>query len=338
MRALVYGGPGDIHLGEVSDPEPGPGEVVLEVQAAGVCGTDRHIVAGDLGVAPGRVPGHEIAGRIIETSEGVVGWDLGARVLSYGQVVCGECRCCTEGDEHRCRRPQVMGMTRQGGFAERIAVPQQCLVAVPAAVPDGIAAIVPDAIATPFHALVTVGRIRPGETVAVIGAGGLGMQAVILARAEGAGRVVVVDPSPVAREAAIAAGADEALDPATETDPGKALYALTSGATLALECVGKAEAVELGMRALAPGGRLVIVGVGHERPSLPPLIRFVAAETSIHGSFGSTMAEINTVLGRIADGSLDVSQSIGRTVDLARAVEVFTQPSTPGRTVITPQA
>ena len=337
MRGLVYHGPGDVRVEQIPDPEPGPGEVLLGVAAAGICGTDRHIVAGELEVAPGTVPGHEISGVVAACGEGVEGWEIGSRVLSYGQVICGECRPCREGHEHRCRRPQVMGMNRQGGFAERVAVPQQCLVPVPDAVSDEIAAIVPDAIATPYHALVTVGRLRPGETVVVIGAGGLGLPAIVLARMEGAARVVAVDPSADARRAALAAGADDVLDPGADEDPAQALYKLTSGATLALECVGRAESVELGMQSLAPGGSLVVVGVGHDRPRLPPLIRFVAGETSVHGSFGSTIGEIVTVLGLIADGRLDVSQSISRCVTLDQVPGVFDEPAAPGRTVITPQ-
>jgi 2-desacetyl-2-hydroxyethyl bacteriochlorophyllide A dehydrogenase len=338
MRAVVYHGPADLRLEQIPDPDPAPGEVLLEVTAAGICGTDRHIVAGELGVAPGTVPGHEIAGRVSAVGDGVSGWEEpGRRVLSYGQVTCGECRPCREGFEYRCRRPQVMGMTRPGGFAELIAVPEQCLVPVPEAVPDEFAAIVPDAIATPYHALVTIGRIEVGETVVIVGAGGLGVQAIVLARWAGAGRIVAVDPSHAAREAAVAAGADEVLEPSAHDDPAKALYTLTGGATLALECVGRGETVEMAMQSLASGGRLVVVGVGHDRPRLPPLIRFVAGETSIHGSFGSTIAEIETVLGLIAEGRLDVSHSISRRVSLDSVPEVFAQPSTPGRTVIVPR-
>ena len=337
MRAAVFHGAGDLRVETLADPEPAPGEVLLEVKAAGICGTDRHIVAGELGVPEGTVLGHEIAGVVAATTEGVGGVAVGDRVLSYGQVTCGSCGPCLDGNEHRCRRPQVLGMTRQGGFAELVAVPHQMLVPVSDTVPDEIAAIVPDAIATPYHAMVTVGGIEAGETVVVIGAGGLGIQAVALSRMLGAGRIVAVDPSSEARAVAQQAGADAVFDPASDERPDKALYGLTGGATLTLECVGRPESVELGMESLAPGGRLVIVGVGHDRPRLPPLIRFVAGEHQVRGSFGSTIPEIETVLGFIADGALDVSKAIAQRIDIEAVPDVFTHPSKPGRTVIVPR-
>ncbi|MCZ7533550.1 MAG: zinc-binding dehydrogenase [Acidimicrobiia bacterium] len=337
MRAVTYRGPGELRVESIPDPIPAPGEVLLTVAAAGICGTDRHIVAGELDVAPGTVPGHEIAGRVAQLGEDVDGWSIGARVVSYGQVTCGRCGPCLDGNEHRCRRPEVLGMTRQGGFAEMVAVPQQCLIAVPDLVPDEIGAIVPDAIATPYHALITVGRIGAGETVVIIGAGGLGLQAIAVARMADAKRIVAVDPSADAREAALIVGADAVLDPTAGENPAKALYDLTGGATLGLEAVGRADSVELGMQSLAPGGRLVIVGVGQDRPRLPPLIRFVAGETSIHGSFGSTMAEIRTVLDLIAADKLDVSHAISRRVPLDDVPAVFKRPATPGRTVTLPE-
>lgn len=337
MRAAVFHGAGDLRVETVPDPEPAPGEVLVEVRAAGICGTDRHIVAGELGVPVGMVPGHEIAGVVAATTEGIGDVAVGDRVLSYGQVTCGSCGPCVNGNEHRCRRPQVLGMTRQGGFAELVAVPRQILVRVPDTVPDEIAAIVPDAIATPYHALVTVGGIEAGETVVVIGAGGLGLQAIVLARMLGAGRIVAVDPSAEARAAAVKVGAAAVFDPTSDDRPAKALYGLTGGATLTLECVGRAESVELGMDSLSPGGRLVVVGVGYDRPRLPPLIRFVAGEIQVRGSFGSTIPEIETVLRLIADGTLDVSRAIAQRIDIETVPDVFTQPSTPGRTVIIPR-
>jgi len=337
MKALVLGEPGEISLSEVPEPVPADGEVLIAVDAAGVCGTDRHIVAGDLGVPPGTVPGHEIAGTILETTHGVEGWNPGDRVAAFGQVTCGTCAACTSGRSNRCRRPQILGMARQGGFAERIALPTTSLVALPDEVPDGIGAIASDAIATPFHALTTVGRLQPGETVVVIGAGGLGVHAVQLARLCGAARVVAVDPSEAARDAATAAGADETFDPGSTDEPARDLRRLARGATLVLECVGSSETVELGLASLAPGGRLVVVGVGHTQPRLPPLGMFIGAELSVHGSFGSTPSEIATVLRLISSGRLDVSRSVSREVALADAAAIFSEPFGPARTVVVPE-
>lgn len=337
MKALVFRTPGEIALEEVDDPTPGPGEVLLQVDAAGVCGTDRHIVAGELGVPTGTIPGHEIAGTVSHIGSEVEGWEPGDRVACLGQVTCGSCSACLAGASNRCRRPAVLGMARQGGFAERIALPPACLIRLPESVASPIGAIASDAIATPLHALWTVGGLRAGETVVVIGAGGLGLHAIQLARLAGAACVVAVDPSEPARKAAVIAGADAVLDPATEDDPVRALRRLAPGASLALECVGRLETVELGLSVLAVGGRLVVVGVGTARPRLPALARFIGTELSVHGSFGSTQAEIETVLDLIQRGRLDVSQSVQREVPLEKAASIFSEAAGPARTVILPR-
>lgn len=337
MKALVYKGPGSIEIEEIPEPVPGPGEVLIEVTAAGICGTDRHLYAGELGVAPGTVPGHEIAGKIVALGEGADGFEIGRRVVSYGQVTCGKCWSCETGHSNRCQRPQIMGMNRQGGFAERVAVPVSILLPFPEGVPDEIGAITADAIATPFRALVTIGGLVPGETVVLIGAGGLGLQAVKVARMAGAGRIVAVDPSAAARAAALEAGADDVVDPDAADDPGKLVRSVASDTTLAVEMVGRAGTVELGLASLRPGGSLVVVGVGHERPRLPPLIRFVAAETIVRSSFGSTMSEIATMLDLIARGRFPTEGSISRRVRLEEIPAVLTQPFGPGRTVIVPE-
>lgn len=336
MKALVYQGPGEISLEEIEDPSPAPDEVLLQVDAAGVCGTDRHIVAGELGVRPGTVPGHEIAGTVVEIGSQVEGWQSGERVACFGQVTCGVCPPCLAGASNRCRKPAVLGMARQGGFAERVALPGSCLIRLPDAISSQVGAIASDAIATPLHALWTVGGLRAGETVVVIGAGGLGLHAIQLARLAGAACIVAVDPFEPARKAALASGADAVLDPDSEDDPVRAIRRLARGATLALECVGRSETVELGLSVLAAGGRLVVVGVGAARPSLPPLARFIGAELSVHGSFGSTPAEIETVLDLIERGRLDVTRSVQREVSLGDAATIFAEAGSPARTVILP--
>lgn len=338
MKALVYEAPGRVALQQVAKPVAGPGEVLIQIAAAGVCGTDRHIVAGHLGVAPGTILGHEVCGRIAEVGAGVSGYAAGDRVIAFGQVVCGQCAACRSGRDNRCVRPEILGMGRQGAFAEFIALPTRALIALPQEIPDTVGAIVPDAIATPYHAVVGVGQLRAGETVVVIGAGGVGAHAILIARLAGASRVVAVDTDAGAREAALALGADAVFNPLEDTAPAKALRKLARNAGLVIECVGRNETVELAFGAVGPGGRVVIVGVGSAQPNLPPLLQFVGSEISVHGSFGSTRAEIDTVLQLIVNGRLDVSRSISRTVALTDAAKLFGEAPTPARTVVLPGA
>jgi len=336
VRALVYRGPHALRLEEMPAPAAGPGEVLVRVAAVGVCGTDHHIVAGELGVQPGTIPGHEIAGRVVDCGPAVTGWKTGDRVVSWGQVACGRCPACETGRSNRCVRASVLGMGRPGGFAELVALPSAGLVALPESVADAVGAIATDAIATPFHALSAVAELRAGENLVVVGTGGVGMHAVLIARALGAGRIVAVDPSAAAREAALAAGADAAFDPSAQEDPRRALAAIACDTSLALECVGRAESVELALATLAPGGRLVTIGVGGERPRLPPLARFVALELSVRGSFGSTLAEIRTVIEWIAAQRIDTSRSIARQLPLAEGPSVFAAPPLAARSVLLP--
>lgn len=336
MRALVYRGPGAVEVSTVEDPVPGPDSVVLEVVAAGVCGTDHHLVAGELGVAAGTIPGHEIAGRIAAVGADVDRWGEGDAVVALGQVVCGTCPACGSGHTNRCSRPEVFGIGRPGGFAEYVAVPARCLVTLPEDVDPAVGAIATDAIATPYHALTAVGELRSGETVAVVGAGGLGVHAVGLARLLGAGRIVAADPSAAARDLALAAGADDVFDPTAHDDAGRALRKLTGGVDAAFEFVGAASTVEMGIAALGQGGRLVVVGVGLDRPRLPPVVRFVGTELAVRGSFGSTFAELEAVVDIVASGRLDTSASVSRRVGLDAAPDLFSGPTAAGRTVIEP--
>lgn len=338
MKALVYEAPGRVALNDVATPGAGAGEVLIQIAAAGVCGTDRHIVAGHLGVKPGTVLGHEVCGRIVQVGNGVSGFARGDRVVAFGQVVCGQCPACRAGRDNRCARPEILGMGRQGAFAEYIALPQRALIALPGEISDAVGAIAPDAIATPYHAVVTVGNVRPGETVVVIGAGGVGAHAILVARMAGAGRIVAVDTDAGARSAALGFGADAVLNPLEDEAPAKALRKLARNASLVVECVGREETAELAFAAAAPGGRVVLVGVGGARPKLPALLQFVGNEIAVTGSFGSTKAEIETVLQLIVAGRLDVSRSIGRSLPLTAAANLFAEPPAPARTVLLPGA
>ena len=323
MLAAQLVHPGEpLHLAEVPVPEPAPGEVLVRVRACGLCGTDLHLaVAGDLPVA--RTPitlGHEAAGTIAALGRDVRTLAEGDRVVLFPAASCGQCRWCRRGRESLCDVSTVYGMMRDGALAEYIAAPAQSVVPLPDAIPFDVGAIVTDGVATPFHALRSRGALRAGETVGVFGCGGLGTHAILLARLMGAARIVAVDVDADALERATRLGADLAVNP-SDGDAAKAVRAHLGGGglDLAIECVGRADTVELAIRCLGKGGRAVVVGVGIDKPTLPRLAAFVGREQAVLGSFGMDRADITDLLGLIAVGRLDLGGSISARYPLAEA-------------------
>lgn len=308
---------------QVPVPELEPGEVLVRVRACGLCGTDIHLaVVGDLPVA--RTPitlGHEAAGVVAALGPGVRGFSEGDRVALFPSATCGACRPCLAGRESLCDHSGVYGMVRDGSLADYVAAPARSLIRLPDTIDFELGAIVTDGVATPFHALRSRGALRAGETVGVFGCGGLGTHAVQLARMMGAGRVIAVDTDAAARSRACELGADVALDP-READVAR-LIRKQGGLDLALECVGLAETVALAMRSLAKGGRAVLVGVGPDRPQLPPLAVFVGREQAVMGSFGMDRRDIEDLLALVAAGRLDLGRSVSARYPLHRAADAL---------------
>lgn len=314
-------------LEDVLIPVPGADEVLVEVSACGLCGTDIHLaVDGDIPVS--RTPitlGHEAAGAIAALGDAVEGFAVGQRVALFPAAICGRCRFCRAGRESLCENSKVYGMSRDGALAQFVVAPAFGLIAIPDGVSLQQAAIVTDGVATPFHALRSRGAMKAGEAVAVIGCGGLGAHAVLLARLMGAGFIVAIDLQPEARARALELGADLAIDPAA-SDAGKAIRtSYGRGVDLALEFVGRAVSVEMAIRSLDIGGRAVIVGVGAERVQLPALVSFVGREVAVMGSFGMDKRDIEDLLALIARGRLDLSRSITHTYALGEINEALTR-------------
>jgi 2-desacetyl-2-hydroxyethyl bacteriochlorophyllide A dehydrogenase len=323
-RLIEPGAP--LRIDEVPVPTPGPDEVLVNVAACGLCGTDIHLaVEGDIPVAHTPITlGHEGAGEVVALGASVAAFAEGDRVALFPSAICGQCRFCRAGRESLCEASKVYGMARDGALAHYIVAPARALIAVPDGIPFDIAAIVTDGVSTPFHALRGRGRLRAGEAVAVVGCGGLGTHAIMLARLMGAGCIVAIDPDAAARERALALGADFAVDPA-EDDPVKAVRARLGrrGVDLALEFVGRQETAETTVRLLDKTGRAVFVGVGMARPSLPPLIAFVGGENAVVGSFGMDRRDIEDLLTLIGAGRLDLSMSISARYPLAQVNEAL---------------
>ncbi len=324
MRAARFYGPGsEIRIEEVPYPTPGPGEVVVEVAACGVCGSDVHFLEG-LPV-PGGLPitlGHEPAGFVRSLGDGVSGWTPGDRVALHLGAGCRTCRVCRAGHENCCPQLVSPGLHIDGAFAEAIRLPASSLVRVPDGVSLAAAAVATDCVASPYHALKCRAGLRPGERVAVIGCGGLGCQAVNLACALGAEQVIAVDISAIALERASDSGASHCVD-ASKGDPSAAIRELSDGGTeVVIECVGSPETVAAGARALIPGGRLIVVGVGIMPPAIDlPQALFAFQELSVLGSFASHQDDLREVLQLEADGKIDIEASISHRLRLEEVAE-----------------
>jgi propanol-preferring alcohol dehydrogenase len=325
MKAVrLYQGP-EVRVEEVPEPEAGPGQVRVAVQAAGVCGTDLHAAHGRLPVP--RLPvimGHEGAGIVEAVGEGVSDFRAGDRVLLLPSETCGACPACEAGHLGLCPAARILGMARDGTFAEKISVPASCALALP----DGICfehgAILADAVATAYHAVATRAGITGGERIAVIGCGGVGYHAILLARLLGAKTIVAADASQAGLRRAEQAGADVTVD----VGAGSARKAIRQaaggeGPELVIDYAGKKASVELAIASVARGGRVIVGGVGMESPELGPLVSFVGKEIGVLGSMGYTRAELARVVALTATGKLDLSGSITARYPLDRAAEAL---------------
>jgi alcohol dehydrogenase, propanol-preferring len=338
-RTRTEGVPELVAVDEVPRPDPGPVEVLVEVRACGVCASDLHVVQGHTPHGPvlPQILGHEPAGVVAAVGSEVTDWRPGDRVALLMSRICGVCAYCTIGRENLCVHLSVPGIDADGAMATYALADPAFLVPVPSSVPFEQAAITTDAVATPYHALKRAG-VAEGATVAVYGLGGLGMHAVLLAKLAGA-EVIGVDLDPVNLQRALDWGADAVVD-AGDGTPARAIRELTGGgADRAMEFVGSAATVDQAVKSLAPGGRAVLVGLTPERLALLPIARFVAQETEVVGSFGSTRQDLGELFDLLDDGRLDLSRSVTHTTDLdgvsAALHRLETREGHPIRTVVT---
>lgn len=328
MRALVVDSFGATPVvREVPEPPCPPNGVVVRVEATGLCRSDWHAIMGhDDDVALPHVPGHEFAGVIAEVGaeigSDVARWSVGDRVTAPFVNACGTCPECLAGDQQVCARQTQPGFTRWGSFAELVAVDHAAvnLVALPQGVDAVAAASLGCRFATAFRAVVEVGRVRAGEWVAVHGCGGVGLSAVMIARACG-GRVVAVDVAPAALEMARRLGAEIVVDAGTTA----VRDVVPSGVRLSLDALGSEATCAASIVALARRGRHVQVGLLPAALGLPrvPMHLVVAGELEVLGSHGMAARSYPGLLGLVAAGRLDPGALVDRIVTLAEAGPVL---------------
>ena len=270
MRSVRLEAIGAMALREVPRPVAGPGEVLVRVLAAGICGSDRHMYKGEYPTGRPVTLGHEFCGRVEAVGKGVTGFAGGELVTVDPNIACGTCPACRAGRVNLCANLLAIGVFRDGGFAEFVAVPAQQAFVLPEGL-DPVHGAFSEPLACCLHAL-DVARIVPGSTVAVLGGGVIGLLMVQLARLAGAAEVVLVTRQASRRALALELGATVAVDPAAG-DVVAAVRALNGrGVDVVLECAGVPETLQQGLGMLARGGALVLFGVtpaGVEVPVRP---------------------------------------------------------------------
>ena len=322
MRAAVlHPGAKELKVQDWLTPEPGAGEVLVRVAACGLCRTDLHYLHGlPTAKAPPIVLGHEVSGTVEAVGAGVEGFDRGARVLLPPVLPCGTCEPCRRGRGNVCARMVMLGNHRDGGFADFIAVPANCAFPLPPNLPLEESSVISDAGSTAYHAVVNRGRVAPGEWVAILGCGGVGLSVLQMARAVGA-RIVAVDVVPAKLEVAKRLGADEVLDGGG--DVPKALRKLTGGGPdVAFEVIGHPKTIRAAVDAVRPGGRVLVVGYSDAEVPLPAG-RIMFRELEVRGSLGCPLQDFPRVLALAAKGAFDLKAMVTHRVPLERVNEGF---------------
>ena len=317
---------------DVAEPDPGPGDAVVEVEFEGICRTDWHVWVGDwtwIGLAP-TLPitmGHEFAGTVTAVGRDVTTVKAGDRVAVPFHEACGKCGYCRSGRTNLCDALEFLGMTHDGGYAEYVNVLNADVNCVP--LPDAVAFDAAAALGcrfmTAWHALQHQASLRAGEWLAVHGVGGIGLSAVQIGTALGAG-VVAVDIDERKLEAARRQGAAVTVN-AREADVVDAVKEATGGgAHVALGGLGVAALVYNALMSLRKGGRLVQVGLtSKEEQGIVgiPLDELIEAELTIVGSVGNPHVHLPALLSLVADGRLDPAALVTERIGLEEASGVL---------------
>jgi alcohol dehydrogenase len=327
---------------EVADPTAPDDGVVVRVMATGMCRSDWHAWAGHDEIAFPHVPGHELAGVVVEVGDGVGRWTVGERVSVPFVCGCGRCEWCRAGNAQVCPDQQQPGFTHWGSFAEYVALhaADTNLVAIPQSIDFATAASLGCRFATAYRALVGRARLTEGEWITVVGAGGVGLSTVMIACALG-GRVVAVDRNPEALAVAADLGAEHVLLADGSDIPAAVAELSGGGSHVAMDAVGSEQTCADAILSLRRRGRHVQVGLlppidGHPRV---PMDRVIGWELDVLGSHGMAAADYPDMLALIEQGLLQPQRLVERTIGLdeaARLLPGFDRATVAGMTMIDP--
>jgi 2-desacetyl-2-hydroxyethyl bacteriochlorophyllide A dehydrogenase len=329
MRAVTFQAPHEVRIDERSEPElASRKDAVVQIQASGICGSDLHIYHGRVKIAPGFTIGHEFVGTVTQVGDDVARVAVGDRVLGCFHSACGTCFFCMRGWYHKCDHARVFGHGEllgdlAGTQADAALVPMADLTLrkVPDAVSDDVALFAGDVMGTGYHAVAESG-IRPGDSVAVLGLGPVGLCAVQVAVAAGAGPVVAIDSVPQRLEMARSFGAVPVH--LTEEKPRDVVRSLTEGRGVdaAVDAVGHPDALDLAIRLARKAGTVVAIGVYAEPCQVHMGLVWIKA-LGMRTGHANVIGHVDRVLGMIAGGTLDPTPLVTHHMPLDDAAEAY---------------
>ena len=309
-----------LEMADVPMPSPGPGEALLRITGCGICGSDLHL-ASQL-AAPGAVLGHEIAGEVAGVGAGIdpARWPDGTPVVARPFGGCGQCAFCRGGRADHCAQFQLIGLERPGGFAEFVTVRGDELFKLPATVGDDEQPLV-EPLAVVRRAF-RRGQVEPGDGVAVLGAGPIGLAAVAWAVAIGVEAVVVSEPSPLRRELALLLGATAVFDPAAEPIAAGVSAATGGGPSVVFECSGRPGLIEQAIELTAVDGRVVVVGICPQNDEIFPFWA-LSKELDVRFSIYYGREDFTDTLAALDAHRLDARSMVTETIGLEELPERF---------------
>jgi alcohol dehydrogenase len=310
MKALVYTQPNEVQLRERPEPELADGEVVLRIDAAGICGSDMHAYHGhDPRRNPGLVLGHEFAGTVLRSAS--ARWQPGQRVTGNPLITCGRCDYCLQGRDNLCSDRTMVGMTRPGAFAQAMSIPGQCLIELPDAL-SAVQAALTEPAATALHAINlsmrALVRPLPECRVLVLGGGAIGMLAALLLRHYGVDELRVAEVNPLRRASIEQHVRCATYDPRAET-PAE------NGFHYVIDAVGSAVTRKAALAAVAPGGVVMHIGL-QDWASEIDMRKLTLAEITLLGTYTYSMADLRATVAALARGAFgDLSWVERRALD-----------------------
>lgn len=262
MKAAIFNGPGLLGIEEYPLQKISNNEILIKIEMCGLCGTDFHIFSGQALSKPPLIPGHEFVGIVSERGANVKNIEIGDHVAIDPNIYCGKCYYCRTGQIQFCSNLKALGVTRNGGFAEYSVVPESQVYVIPKNFSPRIASFA-EPLSCCVHGI-DQASIKHGESVAIVGAGTIGLLMLQLSRIAGAGKIIVLEPVESKRKLAKKLGADYCFDPNSSNTMQEIMSVTSGGADVVIECVGSQGAAELSLQIPKRGGRIVIFGLSEK--------------------------------------------------------------------------